>query len=154
MFVELIQDYLGNPIGKRIDVDEKDAQHLIAHGMPGPSATICSRRPCRRRVEGAFQKFTQALDGIVSASLKQFADAQKQVAARTPCRPSSATAARAIPKKCFGDFCLAVARNDRGYLEKHYGSVFNAWHDQGGPGRIERRHRRLHRAARVLPSSC
>jgi hypothetical protein len=33
MFVELTQEYHGNAVGKRIDVDEKDAQHLIAHGV-------------------------------------------------------------------------------------------------------------------------
>jgi HK97 family phage major capsid protein len=31
------------------------------------------------------------------------------------------------PRKSFGDWALAVARNDRGYLEKHYGSRFNEW---------------------------
>src|SRR5207249_2415959 len=28
------------------------------------------------------------------------------------------------PKRSFGDFCLAVARSDRKYLEKHYDSHF------------------------------
>ena len=27
-----------------------------------------------------------------------------------------------------------MARNDRGYLEKHYGSVFNAWHTKAALG--------------------
>jgi HK97 family phage major capsid protein len=31
------------------------------------------------------------------------------------------------PKKSFGDWCLAVARNDRAYLERHYGSAFTEW---------------------------
>jgi len=31
------------------------------------------------------------------------------------------------PKKNFGDFCLAVARGDHHYLEKHYGAKFNEW---------------------------
>ena len=39
------------------------------------------------------------------------------------------------PRKSFGDWCLAVARNDRSYLEKHYGSTFNEWQHEGGPRR-------------------
>src|SRR5262249_30996779 len=70
--------------------------------------------------------------GAIGAALKQFADAQTK---------SSKNAAPAIfgaagqsagqqgdPKgRTFGDFCLAVARNDRNYLEKHYASEFRPW---------------------------
>jgi HK97 family phage major capsid protein len=36
--------------------------------------------------------------------------------------------------KSFGDWLLGVARNDRGYLEKHYGSRFNEWSQKAALG--------------------
>src|SRR5579862_4045040 len=127
MFVELTQEYLGNPAGKRIDVDDSDAQHLIAHGY-GKAVTGDLLTPAvAQAVDGAFQKFTQALDGIVNASLKQFADAQKK-SLKNAVPAIFGAGGEGDPKKCFGDFCLAVTRNDRGYLEKHYGSVWSDWH--------------------------
>src|SRR5204862_7201243 len=38
------------------------------------------------------------------------------------------------PKKSFGDWCLGVARNDRHYLEKHYGSHFREWQTKAALG--------------------
>jgi HK97 family phage major capsid protein len=133
MFVELTQEYLGTPIGKRIDVDEKDAQRLIAHGQARAVSDDLLTPAVSQAVDGAFQKFTQALDGIVSNSLKQFADAQKK-SLKNAVPILFGPDGEGDPKKCFGDFCLAVSRNDRGYLEKNYGSVWSSWHTKAAMG--------------------
>ena len=133
MFVELTQEYLGNAAGKRIDVDEKDAQRLINHGQARAVTDHLLTPAVSQALEGAFQKFSQSLDGIVNASLKQFADAQKR-SVKNAVPLLFGSEGEGDPKRCFGDFCLAVTRNDRGYLEKHYGSVWSAWHTKAAMG--------------------
>jgi HK97 family phage major capsid protein len=75
-----------------------------------------------KALESAFTKFTQSLGGIVNASLKAFAHAQGQ-AKKHSVPLIFGEGNTSDPKKSFGDFCLAVARKDSGYLEKHYGST-------------------------------
>ena len=78
MFVQLTKEFMGNTVGKRIDVSESDGLHLIAQGYAQPVADDLITPVVATALEGAFTKFTQSLDGIVNASLKAFADAQSQ----------------------------------------------------------------------------
>ena len=101
--------------------------------MPGPSATTCSRRPCRRQSKEPFRNSPRPSMASSAHSLKQFADAQKK-SLKNAVPALFGPDGEGDPKNCFGDFCLAVARNDRGYLEKHYGSVWSAWHTKAAMG--------------------
>ena len=72
------------------------------------------------------------LDTIVNETLKQFSQAQGL--ARKHAVPAIFGAGgNGDPRKSFGDWLLACARNDGRYLEKHYGSSFVAviGHDPG-----------------------
>jgi HK97 family phage major capsid protein len=126
MFVQLTKDFLGRKAGERLDVGQADANQLIAGG----SAVAVTDDPLTpiitRGIENALGGFTRGLDAIINQTLKQFADAQGQsrrVAVPALFGPGDG----GDPHKSFGDWCLAVARNDRTYLEKHYGSRFNEW---------------------------
>ncbi len=151
MFVQLTKDFLGRRAGERIDVSPADAQQLVAAG----SATTIADDPISgavgRALEGALSRHAQTLDAAVNQALKSIADAQGQ--ARRHAVPALFGNGDGDPRRCFGDWCLAVARDDRGYLEKHYGSRFNESAHQGGARRGVGRHRRLHGAAGVLPAA-
>jgi HK97 family phage major capsid protein len=126
MFVQLLKDFLGRKNGEIIDVSEPDGQQLLAAG----TAQAISNDPITplitRGIESALGGFTKGLDGIIHATLKQFADAQS--GARKHAVPALfGEGASGDPKRSFGDWALVVARNDRNYLEKHYGSHFNEW---------------------------
>ena len=73
-----------------------------------------------------MQRYTQQLDTLISQSLKAFADAQSQ-SRRIGVPILFGAGGDGDPKKSFGDWCLAVARGDRHYLEKHYCSTFSEW---------------------------
>src|SRR5262249_34442686 len=118
MFVQLTKAFLGKPAGERIDVSEEDAKSLVAQQLAVPVTDDLITPAVSKALESAFTKFTQSLDGIINASLKAFADAQGQ-AKKHAVPLIFGEANTGDPKKSFGDFCLAVARKDSGYLEKH-----------------------------------
>jgi HK97 family phage major capsid protein len=133
MFVQLTKEFMGNAIGKRIDVAEADARHLLENGVAIPVPGDPLAPAISKALEGAFAKFTQSLDGAVNASLKAFADAQTQ--GRRHAVPAIfGDSGGGDPRKSFGDWCLAVARNDRNYLEKHYNSQFHEWQTKAALG--------------------
>ncbi len=126
MFIELLNDYLGCKAGQRIDVAEADAQHLIAGGHARPLADDVITPAVSRALEGAFGKFTQALDGVITESLKQFARAQQQ--SRKNAVPALfGDGGEGDPKKNFGDFLVCIATNNRKRLEEVYKSQFSTW---------------------------
>ncbi len=87
---------------------------------------IRSPRPSAGHSTEALGRQTQAIDAAVNQALKGIADAQGQ--ARRHAVPALfGSGGEGDPRRCFGDWCLAVARDDRNYLEKHYGSRFNEW---------------------------
>jgi HK97 family phage major capsid protein len=134
MFITLKKDYLGHKVGATLDIAEEPvAKSLIEQGVAeavqgDPYAPIIAKA-----VESSVQALTKNLDAVISTTLKQFADVQTK---------SRKNAAPIIfgdqeggdPKKTFGDWCLAVARSDRGYLEKHYGSEFVPWQTKAALG--------------------
>jgi HK97 family phage major capsid protein len=70
---------------------------------------------------------TKGLDTALNTALKQFADAQSRSTKNGRPVIFGETGDGDPKGKTFGDFALAVARNDRAYLEKHYQSTFNQW---------------------------
>lgn len=123
MFVQLTKPHLGKPAGERIDVSPADAKSLIDGQLAVPVGDDPLGPVVAKALDAAFDKFTRGLDGIVNASLQAFADAQSQ-ARRHSVPLIFGPGGEGDPKKNFGDFCLAIARQDRHYLEKHYGSEF------------------------------
>jgi HK97 family phage major capsid protein len=133
MFVQLKKAFLGRAAGERIDVSDADARHLIDQQI----AELVTDDPLgpvvARSVEQMTTRITQGLDAVINRSLKAFADAQSQ-ARRYAVPALFGEDGSGDPRKSFGDWCLAVARNDRHYLEKHYGSKFNEWQSKAALG--------------------
>src|SRR5262249_37715594 len=80
-----------------------------------------------KELSGFLDRFTKSMDAVISAALRRFAEAQ--TLARKHAVPILfGPTGDGDPKgKPFGDWLLGVARNDRAYLDKHYGSKFNEW---------------------------
>src|SRR6516225_2340475 len=126
MFVELLKDFLGKKAGERIHVAEAEGRQLIATGVAKAVADDPIAPMVTKAMESALAGFTRGLDTVVTETLKQFSQAQGL--ARKHAVPAIFGAGGAgDPRKSFGDWLLACARNDARYPEKHYGSNFVAW---------------------------
>jgi HK97 family phage major capsid protein len=134
MFVQLNRDLLGRKAGERIDVGDADAQQLIRSGAAVAVADDPITPAVNRALEEAFTRYAKGLDAALNQTLKSFADAQGQ--ARKHAVPALfGPDGDSDPRgKSFGDWALAVARNDRHYLERHYGSHFNEWRTKAALG--------------------
>jgi HK97 family phage major capsid protein len=139
MFVELLKPFLGKPAGERLHVAPEEAGQLVEGGIARAVADDPITPAITRGLESALGGFTRSLDTVITQTLKQIADAQ--TSARKHAVPALFGPGRdGDPKKSFGDWCLAVARNDKGYLEKHYDSYFVTWQkaalgeSSGAPG--------------------
>jgi HK97 family phage major capsid protein len=135
MFVTLKKEYLGHKAGATLDIaEEAVAKTLIEQGIceevkGDPYGPIIAKA-----VESSVTSLTKNLDSVISAALKQFADAQNK-SKKNGAPIIFGEGAEGDPKgKTFGDWCLAVARNDRAYLEKHYGSEFVPWQTKAALG--------------------
>jgi HK97 family phage major capsid protein len=122
MFVELTKEYMGNGVGKRIDVGAADAEHLVKQGYAKP----VTDDPVNPIIENALQKalgsFTTRLDETINLALKQFQDAQAQSKRVGNAILFGNDVGNHNPKHCFGDWLIHVARQDDAYLEKEYKS--------------------------------
>ena len=124
MFVELKKSFLGRAAGERIDVSEDDARPLIQQGTAVAVADDLIGPAVTRALDAALTRAGQSIDAAVNQSLKAFADA-RSLARKHAVPALFGTGGDGDPRgKTFGDWCLAVARGDRAYLEKHYGSRF------------------------------
>jgi HK97 family phage major capsid protein len=121
MFIQLLKDFLGKKPGERIDVDKEHAEKLIELGVATPVTDDLITPAVSKAIEGAFSKFTTALDGVIEQSLKQFANAQGQ--ARKHAIPAIfGDQGEGDKNHNFADWLLAVRRNDAKYLNEKYGS--------------------------------
>jgi len=126
MWIELLKDFLGKKAGERLHVDAGEGQSLIGSGIARAVSDDPLGPVIARGIESALAGWTRGLDAIINQTLKQFADAQTQ--GRRHAIPAIfGEGGTGDPKKSFGDWALAVARGDKNYLEKHYGSTFVAW---------------------------
>jgi HK97 family phage major capsid protein len=126
LWIELLKDYLGKKAGEKLHVSEADAQHLITSGIARAVQDDPLGPVIARGLENALAGWSKGLDAIIQQTLKQFADAQAQ-SRRTSVPAIFGAGNNGDPKKSFGDFLLGCARQDRAYLEKHYGSTFQPW---------------------------
>lgn len=124
MFVELKKEFLGRPAGERIDVAEADAHSLIAAGTAVAVADDPLAPVLASAMDNTAHRLARGLDRAITRSLHDFADARSQ--ARKHAVPALfGPSGEGDPRgQSFGDWALAVARGDRHYLEKHYGSQF------------------------------
>jgi HK97 family phage major capsid protein len=111
---------------ERLALDDGDAQPLIQCGIAKPVADDPLQGVIARGVESALGGFTKGLDAIIEATLKKFAQAQT-LSRKNGRGVIFGENGDGDSKKSFGDWLLGVSRNDRHYLEKHYGSKFNQW---------------------------
>jgi HK97 family phage major capsid protein len=134
MFVQLLKDFLRKKAGERLSVDDAEGQALIAAGVAAPVTDDPLNDLVSREMSGFLDRFTKSMDAVITAALHKFADAQKM--ARKHGAPILfGEAGDGDPRgKSFGDWLLGVARNDRTYLEKHYGSRFNEWSQKAALG--------------------
>ena len=154
MFVELKKPFLGRAAGERIDVSRgrRPPARPAGHGRrrrrrphrPG-------RRPRPRRRPGPRRPDHRRGRQPVAQGLRRRPDAGPQARRARSSSARAATAIRTARPSATG--CLAVARNDRALPRKALRQPLQRVRRQGGPGRGQRRHRRLHRAARVLPAA-
>jgi HK97 family phage major capsid protein len=126
MFFKLLKDWNGQKAGTQLALADADAVPLVQAGIMETVRDDPLTSVITRGVENALNGFQKGLDGIITATLKRFADAQAQ--SRRHGNPIIfGENGDGDSKKSFGDWCLAVARNEGSYLEKNYGSHFNQW---------------------------
>jgi len=125
MFIQLKKDLLGMKAGARVDVDEAIAKSFIDGGQADAVTDDLITPAVSKALEGAFGKFTQALDGIVEASLKQFAAAQTK-SHKNAVPVIFGQGGNGDPKKTFGSYLLAIRNRDQKTLEA-FGSHAVEW---------------------------
>lgn len=153
MFFKLLKDWNGQKAGTQLTLSDSDAAPLVQAGVMEAVRDDPLTPIITRGVENALNGFQKGLDGIIAATLKRFADAQAQ--SRRAGNPIIfGENGDGDSKKRFGDWLLGVARNDRGYLEKHYGSNFNEWSQKAAISVLKSSRQRPNASAcAVLPSA-
>lgn len=126
MFVELLKDFLGKKAGERIHLEKSEADSLVASGIAKALTEDPLSQIVAKGVGSALEGFTKGLDAIIAETLKKFGAAQ-QMSRKNGTERLFGRGGEGEAKKTFGDFLLGVARQDRRYLEKHYGSQFQAY---------------------------
>ena len=119
MFVQLKKDWLGHAAGKRIDLSEQDATTLINGQIADAIADDLVTPAIAKAMETAFDKFSQSLDGIINATLKQFQSAQAR-SHKNAVPLIFGDGREGDPRKNFGDFCVAVAQKNFKRLDEVY----------------------------------
>jgi HK97 family phage major capsid protein len=121
MFLKLLKDWQGSKAGEQIDVPDQYADLLIDN----KTAEVVNGDPIgamiTKSLESATNKWAQSMDQVIALTLKKFMEAQSQ--AKKHAIPAIfGEGGDGDPKKNFGDWAAAVARDDAAYLQKHYGS--------------------------------
>jgi HK97 family phage major capsid protein len=127
MFVELKKDYLNQPAGARIDVDEPVAQALITQQV----ARACDADPLapviNRSIESLLGNVTKSLNDTIDATLKQFA-AELAKSRKNAVPAIFGNQGSGDPRRTFGKFLLAVRTGDQKAIEEMGGR----WADWDG----------------------
>jgi HK97 family phage major capsid protein len=121
MFVKLLQPFQGKAVGEQIDVADAHADVLIKGGI----AEAIQGNPLGQLVEkeigGMLEGLTKGLNDTITATLKQFADAQAK-SKKNAIPAIFGEGASGDPHRNFGDFCLALATKNHKRLEEVYGA--------------------------------
>jgi hypothetical protein len=137
MFVVLKKDYLGQKAGTTLDIDEPHTKSLLDQGIVEAVKGDPYGPLMAKAVEASIAALTKNIDQVITAAVQQMALAQTK--SRKDAVPEIfGPGGEGDPRKNFGDFCVAVARKDNAYLEKHYGSTFNAWQTKAAIREIAR----------------
>lgn len=137
MFVQLKKEFLGKPIGERLEVSDTDGAHLVKEGIADQiQPTDAVNSLMAKAMEAATQKISETIQLTVDQALKSFKEAQGQ--ARKHAVPAIfGPTGEGDTKKNFGDWLIKVATacigkprqagEAQAALEKEYGTAFNAW---------------------------
>ncbi|MFN4259773.1 MAG: phage major capsid protein [Gemmataceae bacterium] len=132
MFVQLTQEYLGNPPGKRIAVHPADAQQLIQQGIAVAVPDDPVGPAVSQALDSAMTRFGQALESTLTATLKQFADTQGRSRRNAVPLLFGSDGEGDARGKSFGDWLLCVARHDVKTLADKYQSHLTEWDGKAG----------------------
>ena len=102
---------------------DQDAEPNVKAGIFEPVKDDPLTPLIQQGVQTSLDGFRKGMDAIINAALKQVGEAQSK-SRKNGVPILFGEGHNGDPKKTFGDWCLAVARGDRNYLEKHYGSKF------------------------------
>jgi len=130
MFVQLTREFLGKPIGERIDVSNADAQSLIDQGTAVAVADDPIASAVGKAFDGALGRFSDTLTRTMEKTLRDLAQAQTRSRKNgTPLIFGSDDGD--VRGKTFGDWLLCVRRHDQKTLADRYQSFLVDW-EHGG----------------------
>jgi HK97 family phage major capsid protein len=122
MFLKLLKDWKSKPAGETIEVPDEFAHLLVDQKLAESVSGDPIQAMITKSLESATGKWAQSMDQVINLTLQKFHEAQGQ--ARRHAVPAIfGPGGDGDPKRNFGDWAAAVARDDQAYLEKHYGSV-------------------------------
>jgi HK97 family phage major capsid protein len=121
MFLKLLKEWKGKPAGEKIEVPDEFCQLLIENKTAEPIPGDPIGDMITKSLGQATEKWAQSMDSVINATLTKFLDAQSQ-AKKFAVPAIFGEGGEGDPKKNFGDWAAAVARDDHHYLSKHYGS--------------------------------
>ncbi len=136
MFVQLLREFMGRKPGERINVNDTDANALIAQQLAAPVHDDLITPAVQKAMEQAFSGFQKGLDAVINQALKSFADAQGKSRKNGVPAIFGPGGEGDTHGKTFGDWLLQVAicttgKGDRPAaakrLDEVYGSGFSAW---------------------------
>jgi HK97 family phage major capsid protein len=128
MFVQLQQEWQGKPAGERIDLADEHAAHLVERGVATPIDD-----PTPALLTKAVDQITGQLSERLDRLLERFALAQTRSRRHAIPQLLGEANARGDASRTFGDWLLAVRRNDQRTLFDKYGSEHVAWDAMGAP---------------------
>lgn len=126
MFVQLTKEFMNKPAGERIDLAPADADTLILRGLAEHVSDDPLAPVVKKTMEQAMTRLTDGINGAVDLALKRFSQAQSK-SKKNAVPAIFGEAASGDPKHSFGDWLLAVRRNDARYLSEEYQSHFAEW---------------------------
>jgi HK97 family phage major capsid protein len=130
MYLKLLKEWKNQPAGATIDVPEEYAPLLTEPRIAEPVAGDPVENRVAQALQAAGTRWTKSLDQIIDMALQKVQEAQSQ--AMRHARPALfGPRGDGDPKHSFGDWLLAVRRNDGRYLADQYGSHFADWDNAG-----------------------
>jgi HK97 family phage major capsid protein len=126
MFIQLKRAYFGKQPGERVDVEELSGKSLIEQGIAEAVPGDHLGTLIEKQIGGMLEGLSRGLNDTIQKTLEQVARGQT-LSRRNAVPLLFGEGGRGDVKHHFGDWLLHVAHNDKGYLEKEYGSSFSPW---------------------------
>ena len=109
--IQLKKAYFGQEPGKRVDVDEAHAKHLIEQGIAEPVPGEPLSPLIEKAMSNAVEKLSEGMNAAIAAALKQVAEAQG-LAKKHAMPVLFGPGGRATRRRTSATGCLHVARGD------------------------------------------